>query len=269
MFTMRPRGAAVAGSTRIAVLIGVLCGVGACKRKPTSATGGPAIDPASGSAAAADQVTADQGTTTTGIVPAVPDWRIAVLPVNAPAEFAAWDMPGRAQAWQGVWLSQPGLGFFLAIEVVGTRVTSWDGSVEKTMEFALESPCSAKFIENSSAGQSSSTTHFTVKAGKLLAGLGDAGSRKGNAAIVCASNVILVLDDTGTCTQYTPSFGNYNRAVGKCALRTQAGVEVFAARVNGVDLELLVDGDVIYSAQLGNMPDRSFADFAAAKAARP
>lgn len=249
---------------RVAAVVGwVVVGgaLTACKSKTKPAGGTANVNDTAGSAATGDK----------GAQPAVPvvaDWRLTVLPTNAPAVFAQWDMPGRAQAWQGAWLTQPGVGFFLAVEVTGARVASWDGKVEKAMVFALESPCSAKFIERSTAGESSSTTHFTVKAGKLLAGLGDAGSRNGKAAIVCASDVILALDDTGTCTQYTPSFGNYSQGPGQCALASKAGVEVFTATIAGTKLELIVDGDAIYSAQLGKSPDQGFADFAAAKAAR-
>ncbi len=256
MPTLTSREAAVASWAAGWVVLS--CGLAACKRN-TSPTGGEP-QPAAGSAASRDAGVLDA-------VPVAPDWRSTVLPTNAPAAFAVWDLPGRAQAWQGAWLSQPGLGFFLAIEVAGARVTSWDGNVEKRLEFALESPCSAKFIEKSPAGESSSTTHFTVKAGKLWAGLGDAGSRKGKAAVVCAANVMLVLDESGRCTQYTPNFGNYRESAGHCALRSKAGGEVFTATVDGVAIELLVDGDAIYSTQLSKMPDRGYADFAAAKAA--
>lgn len=93
-----------------------------------------------------------------------------------------------------------------------------------------------------------------MKAGKLWAGLGDAGSRKGKAAVVCAANVMLVLDESGRCTQYTPNFGNYRESAGHCALRSKAGGEVFTATVDGVAIELLVDGDAIYSTQLSKMP---------------
>lgn len=239
---------------------GLVGGVSGCKsdRSLMAGTAGSA-----GSAQVARGSVIDAAAATDAL-----DWRLAVLPVNPPVSFAAWDMPGRAQAWQGAWLSQPGAGFFVAIEVAGANVIRWDGKVENRLFFALESPCSAKFIERSTAGESSSTTHFTMRAGKLLAGLGDAGSRNDNAAIVCASDVILVLAKNGICTEVTPSFGKYNSAPGKCALRRKAGVEVFTATVHGSELELIVDGDAIYSKQLGTTPDQGFADFAAAKAAQ-
>ena len=252
MTKMLPRVAAVTGWV---VIAGALTG---CKSKTKPARGNATVTAVAGSANTGEK----------GAAPVVADWRLTVLPANAPEVFAQWDMPGRAQAWQGAWLSQPGVGFFLALEVTGARVASWDGKVEKIMVFALESPCSAKFIERSTAGESSSTTHFTVKGGKLLAGLGDAGSRNGKAAIVCASNVILALDASGRCTQFTPSFGIYNEGPGQCALASKAGVEVFTATIAGAPLELVVDGDAIYSAQLGKTPDQGFADFAGAKAAR-
>ncbi|HPH70380.1 MAG TPA: hypothetical protein PLF40_31740 [Kofleriaceae bacterium] len=238
-----------------------LTNVAGCKSK----TSNPA-PPSSGSAA-----TVPNGSAGNAVVvapPATEDWLAAVMPKDAPAGFAAWDMPARAKAWQGVWLSQPGVGYFVALEVTGKIIKSWDGKVEKSLELGLESPCSAKLIEKSAGGESSTTTHFTLKDGKLLAGLGDAGSRKGQAAIVCASNVILTLDEAGECTQWTPSFGNYAQGKATCAIAAKGDKEVFTATINGQPLELIIDGDAIYSEQLGKNPDKGFADFAAAKAAR-
>lgn len=250
----------------LAVFTVAIASVAGCKSKKSESvapvgSAGSAGMVASGSASSAGSAT--------GTAPAATeDWQTAVMPKGAPASFAAWDMPARAKAWQGAWLSQPGVGYFVAIEVTGKNIKSWDGKIEKSLELGLESPCSAKLIEKSAGGESSTTTHFTLKDGKLLAGLGDAGSRNGKTAIVCASNVILTLDDAGVCTQWTPSFGNYSQSKATCAIAAKADKEVFTATIDGRPLELIIDGDAIYSEQLGKNPDKGFADFAAAKAAR-
>jgi hypothetical protein len=241
----------------------------ACKGK--SKTGSEATG--SGSAAAPVPIVTDAS-----LVPTIPpgglgtvsdqDWRKAIIPNNMPSAFTSWDLTARVDAWQGAWLTQPGIGFFVAIDVVGNKVTSWDGKADKTLWLQIESPCSARLIEKSSAGESSTTTHYTLKDGKLLSGLGDAGARRGKAAIACVSNAILVLDESGKCSEWSVGFGEYKEAVGTCALQTKGDKQQFTATVNGMKVALTVDGDAIYSDQLGQKPDQHFGDFAAAKAAR-
>jgi hypothetical protein len=194
----------------------------------------------------------------------------AALPKHPPAQFEAWDMPARAKAWQGAWVSEEVIGFPIALEVKGTKVTQWDGKAEKHLEFSLESPCSASLAEKSPDGSSSSTiSHFTVKDGKLIEGLGDAGTRKGKSAIACMSNRIVTLDDAGTCTFWRPSmFDKYDSEPGKCGFVQKDGKEVFVATIDGHDSELLIDGDALLSEQLKTRSSKSYPDLAAAKAAR-
>jgi hypothetical protein len=192
----------------------------------------------------------------------------AMIPAGLPDAFTAWDLPARAKAWQGARLTQPSIGFKIAIDVAGKTITTWDGKTEKALELEMESPCSMKIVENMAGGQSSTTTHYTMRSGKLLQGLGDAGSRNGKTAVACISNAIFTVDDTGACTQWTANFGKFERAKSTCGFAQKAGKEVFTASVNGMDVALIVDGDAMFSEQLGNANAQSFADFAAAKAAR-
>ena len=199
--------------------------------------------------------------------PAVSDELAAVLPKHAPAEFAAWDLPARAKAWQGAWISEASLGSPHAMEIKGAVVTTWDGKTEKTLAFELESPCSAKLVEKSAGGSSSTTSHFTLKNGALVEGLGDAGSRKGKAAVACVSNEVLTLDESGTCLSWSSMFDKWQSEAATCGFATKDGKEVFTAKVNGMDTVLLIDGDALMSEQLSKKSAAKQADFAAAKAA--
>src|SRR5688572_19130553 len=104
-----------------------------------------------------------------------------------PAAFASWDMAARHKAWQGAWAGDGGgLGNKAAWQIAGTQVTYVDSRGEKTYELAVDSPCTAKMVEKAADGSSSSTTSvYTLKDGQLVTGLGDAGQKKGDTAIVC------------------------------------------------------------------------------------
>lgn len=199
--------------------------------------------------------------------PAADDPLAAVLPKRAPAEFSAWDLPARAKAWQGAWVSEQSLGSPLAYEIAGAVVKTWDGKAEKTLAFELESPCSAKIIEKSAGGSSSTTSHFTLKNGALVEGLGDAGSRKGKSAVACISNEVLTLDESGKCLSWSSMFDKWSSEPATCGFATKDGKEVFTAKVNGRDTELLIDGDALLSEQLAKKSAAKQADWATAKAA--
>lgn len=201
--------------------------------------------------------------------PAVSDELAAALPKRAPAEFTAWDLPGRAKAWQGAWVSEASLGSPEALEIKGAVAKTWNGKEEKTLAFEIESPCSAKIIEKSASGSSSTTSHFTVKAGTLVTGLGDAGSKKGKSAVACISNEVLTLDEAGTCLSWSSMFDKWKSEPATCGFSTKDGKEVFTAKVHGMDSTLIVDGDALMSEQLAKKSAAKHADFAAAKAAVP
>ncbi len=199
--------------------------------------------------------------------PAVSDELSAVLPKHAPSEFAAWDLPARAKAWQGAWVSEASLGSAQAMEITGAVVKTWDGKAEKTLAFELESPCSAKLVEKSAGGSSSTTSHFTIRGGALVEGLGDAGTRKGKSAIACISNQVLTLDEAGTCRSWSSMFDKWESEAATCGFATKDGKEVFTAKVNGMDTTLLIDGDALLSEQLSKQSAAKQADWTTAKAA--
>jgi hypothetical protein len=186
--------------------------------------------------------------------------------------WAAWDMAGRKAAFEGAHVAPGGsAGFWEAWDVKGDKVTTWDGTKEKTLDFKLISPCEAKITEKSDGGSMSTTHHYTIQDGKIVSGLGSAGSKKGQEAIACVSNTIFVLDAAGKCTEWSASMfddGKYEQKPATCGWKKEGDKEVFAATVHGSETTLGVYGDALLTEQLARAHSEKVADFAAAKAAR-
>lgn len=186
--------------------------------------------------------------------------------------FAAWDMDGRKAAFAGAHLTTGGsLGTWEAWEVTGEKVKVWDGTAEKTFDLRVKSPCEVEVVETVDGGSSSTTSHYTVKDGALVMGLGDAGTRKGPEAVACISNAVFTLDASGKCTQWEESMfdkGKYEAKPGECKFVKEGDKEVFVAKVNGMDSTLLVDGDALLTEQLQKTHSEKQADYAAARTAR-
>ena len=186
--------------------------------------------------------------------------------------FAGWDMAARRAAFRGAHVT-PGsmLGAWEAWHIEGDKVTIFDGTTEKTRELAVVSPCEVKIIERSGGMTSSTTKHYTLRDGKLVMGLGDAGSRRGKEAIACVSNKVFTLDASGTCTEHAASMfdkGKYESKPATCGFQQDGGKEVFTATVHGHEAKLEVHGDALLTQQLATTHSEAVADFAAAKAAR-
>lgn len=197
----------------------------------------------------------------------------AAEPPKPTGPFAAWDLDARTKAWQGAHVAPlQSLGSWSAIEVKGDKVVVWDGKEEKTLDFAVLSPCEARFMESLPDGSRSGwTSHYTIKDGKIVAGMGDAGSRKGKEAIACVSNTIVVMDASGTCTEWKASMfddGKYEQAPATCRWLEEDGKEMFGVTIRDWETKLLVDGDALMTEQLAQTHSEPVADLAAAKAAR-
>lgn len=186
-------------------------------------------------------------------------------PKKAAGPAGSWDMDARRAAFQGAHVTGAE-----AWQVDGDKVTIWNGTVDKSLELTLESPCSVKTTERTADGSSSSTTHhYTLKNGAIVMGLGDAGARSGSDAIACVSNQIVTLDAAGTCTQWELDiFGEkWESKPGTCAFVKDGDKEWFSVTLDSRETRLVVDGDVILSEQLAGRHSEKVADFATAKAA--
>jgi hypothetical protein len=188
-------------------------------------------------------------------------------------QWGAWDMAARKAAFQGAHVAPGGsIGLWEAWNVEGTKVTVYDGKAETVAELEVVTPCEATFRVTSPDGSSSGTTHhYTIEAGQLVIGLGDAGSRKGNTAVACISNKIVTLDASGTCLAWEQDMfekTKYESSPATCSFGKDGDKEVFKATVNGYETSLEVHGDALYTEQLAKVHNEKAADWAAAKAAR-
>ncbi|MCA9677691.1 MAG: hypothetical protein H6709_24080 [Kofleriaceae bacterium] len=187
--------------------------------------------------------------------------------------FAAWDMAARRAAFDGAFVTPGGsLGSWEAWDLHGTKATVYDGKADKELELAVLSPCEVKLTEHLPDGSSSGmVAHYTLQDGALITGLGDAGARKGKAAIACISNTVFELDEAGTCTEWKADMfedGKYKAAPATCGWQTEGDQELFVATVHGSESKLQVHGDALMTDQLARVHAEKVADFAAAKAAR-
>jgi hypothetical protein len=182
-----------------------------------------------------------------------------------PAAFAAWDMASRQAAWQGAWAGDGGAaGWKAAWQIDGTKIDMVDGKGEKHLDLELQSPCSAAFVEHGSDGSTSSTiSTYTLQNGQLITGLGDAGQKKGDQAIVCGGGKIFTVDAKG-CTEWEDNFGHLESKPGDCGFTADG----FRYKTDGMETKLLVDGDVIWSEQLEMTHATKQPDLAAARKAQ-
>jgi hypothetical protein len=193
----------------------------------------------------------------------------AKLAGNFPAEWQKWDLPARMAAWQGAWAGEGGgLGVKAAWQITGNKVTYVDKGGEKQLAFSLESPCTAKLTETTADGASSSTIPtYTLKDGALITGLGSAGQKQGDSAIVCASGNVYTVDAKG-CQEWSSMFDKWEAKPGTCGFRKDGDKDVFFYTSFGSESTLDVDGDVIWSEQLRDAHAAKHPDLAAAKAAQ-
>ena len=190
----------------------------------------------------------------------------AVAPGAGP-DYAAWDLPGKAKAWQGSWLVKEN-GTIQAWTITGDQVETWDGSTAKTYTLKVTSPCAASLV---GASGISFPFNFTVDAGVPQKRDG-AGYRRGAEALFCdPAGDVYVLDAAGACTLWQRDRASFDdkltKTTGTCGLRTNAkGAEVFFHEgTNGGEFE--VRGDAIL-ARSSFETVRVEGDHAAAKAAR-
>lgn len=186
-----------------------------------------------------------------------------------PPAFQAWDMAARHAAWQGAWAGDgEAAGMKAAWQVDGDKVDMVDKQGEKHLELQLQSPCSAAFVEHGADGSTSSTIAvYTLKDGQLITGLGDAGQKKGDQAVVCGGGKVFTFDGKA-CTEWEDNFGKLESKPGDCGFAKDGDKDVFKYKANGMDSTLLVEGDVIWSDQLKMTHAAKQPDLAAAKKAQ-
>lgn len=198
--------------------------------------------------------------------PAAVETEKPAAPKDGP-DTSAWDMDKRKAAWQGAWAGDGfSLGDTSAWEIKGDDVTFFNKQGEKHYKLSIESPCTAGFTEKTADGSSGWTSVYTLKGDELVTGLGDAGSKKGDKAIVCGGGAIFEFDGK-TCTQWDNHFGRWEKSAGDCGFaKGDKGEDIFRYKLHDYETKLVVDGDVIWSEQLSRAHAKKFPDLAAAKA---
>lgn len=190
---------------------------------------------------------------------------------DGPAFVSQWDMAKRRAAWQGAWAGDGfSLGDTSAWEIKGDDVTMINKKGEKHYTLTVDSPCTAGFGEKTAGGNGGWESVYTLdKDGQLVTGLGDAGSRKGDQAVVCGMGEIWVWDGKA-CTDWSHNFGNWESKPGECGFKKDdKGADTFFYKdTSGYETKLIVDGDVIWSEQLSHAHATKLPDLAAAKAAQ-
>jgi len=186
----------------------------------------------------------------------------APAPKKPAGPFDSWDLEARRAAFQGAHVAW-GDADWEAWQIDGDKLVSWDGKAERKFAFEVISPCEAQRTETQRDGSTMGTvSHFTLKDGKIVTVLGDAGSRRGAEAIACVSNKVVTLDATGTCLEWDEDFrGGWESSPGTCGWKDAA---TFTAKVNGMDVELKAEGDALFGASASKRSE-PMADFEAAK----
>ncbi len=187
-------------------------------------------------------------------------------PARWPEPFTAWMDPAKAKAaWQGAWSGDGfGLGDTAAWLVEGDKITFVNRKGEKHYTLTIDSPCTAGY----SGGDGGWVNVYMIKDGQLITGLGDAGQKNGNKALVCGGGDTWLFDGT-TCTRWQNHLKRWESGPGKCGFKQDAGKDIFFYVSSGdYESKLLIDGDTIWSEQLARDHAQKHPDLAAAKAAQ-
>jgi len=201
-----------------------------------------------------------------------------------PAEVAGWMSKDAAQAWQGAWVTRLSLSRMMhtgsdyaALDIKDDGAKAFDGKQEYPLGFTIDTPCTATFSQaitegSMKGGTSFHTKQFVIKGGKLAAGEGAAGMRKGKTAVACSiSDKVTTLDDKGACKTWTERFGKWESKDQKCAWSSDGGKDVLTIGDGTWSHKLIADGDLLmddqFSDQLAKGKHARADSYDAAKAA--
>lgn len=204
---------------------------------------------------------------------------------NLPAEMSGFGAANASEVWQGAWTTRMNLSDtiklsdgLVAIDIKGDGAKAWDGKKEIPLGFELDSPCTATFKQPITegamkGGTSSHTKQFVIKDGKLLAGEGAAGMRKGKTAVVCTigMDTVHTIDDKGACKKWSNMMDRWRGSDEKCAWSQEGGKDVLTVGDGSWSHKLIADGDFLMDEQFSDQIKKSVhtkqASFDAAKAA--
>jgi hypothetical protein len=185
---------------------------------------------------------------------------------NMPEEMAAWMPKGASEAWQGAWSTRLNLSGKIsmsspvaALDIKGDGAKAFDGKTEHPLGFEIDSPCTVGFKQAITEGslKGGTSTHgkqFLIKDGKLLAGEGAVGYRKGKAAVACMIGMdkIATLDDKGVCKSWSNMLDRWSSKDTKCAWSNEGGKDVLTIGTGNWTSKLIADGDLLMNEQFAD-----------------
>jgi hypothetical protein len=206
-----------------------------------------------------------------------------------PKQIAAWAKPEAAAQWEGAWVTRLSLqsskkksrsliGDTAALEVRGKTATVFDGDLEVSTGFALESPCNATFSETITEGSMKGGTAkhgmiFVMDGGQLVVGSGAAGYRKDTTAVVCSEGAdggVTLVEADGTCATWRERFDKWEKKPTTCAWSQKDGADVLTIGTGDWATVVSANGEVLTSEQFRDHAKRGYharaTDFADAKA---
>lgn len=208
----------------------------------------------------------------------------APIDPELPPAISRWMPKNVLQAWQGAWAGHLRLvsmaGEPVAFEFQGATGRMSDGRTESAVDFQVAAPCDARISHPMHPGPGVAAgakfiqhMQFVIVGGELRAADGDAGYRKGKAAIACVSGAnfgVYTLDAAGTCTRWDPLWF-WKSTPAKCTWTREDGKDVLAiSGEDGVE-KLIAHGDVLEDAQFQTRVSQGYfrraASYDAAKAA--
>ncbi len=198
-----------------------------------------------------------------------------------PAELESWMPKEASAAWQGAWAGRMTFrtsgsismaGDPAAFDIKGDKATAWDGTADHALDLVLSAPCQATFEEKSGAMTTKHDKQFVIVGGKLVAGEGAAGYRKGKTAIVCTIGMksVITLDDKGVCQEWSNFMDRWEGKPTTCAWAQADGKDVLTIGTGDWATKVSADGDVLENDQFRDFVKQGLhvkaTDFTAAKA---
>jgi hypothetical protein len=146
-----------------------------------------------------------------------------------------------------------------ALDIKGDGAKAFDGKTEIPLGFELDSPCTASFKQPITegamkGGTSTHTKQFLIKDGKVLAGEGAVGMRKGKAAIACMIGMdkLATLDDKGVCKSWSNMLDKWSSKDTTCAWSNEGGKDVLTIGTGNWSKKLIADGDFLMNEQFAD-----------------
>jgi hypothetical protein len=185
---------------------------------------------------------------------------------NMPDEVGSWMPKNATDVWQGAWSTRLNLSGKMsmssppaALDIKGDGAKAFDGKTEHPLGFEIDSPCTVAFKQPITEGamKGGTSTHskqFLIKDGKLLAGEGAVGMRKGKTAIACMIGMdsLATLDDAGKCKSWSHMMDRWSSKDTTCKWSNEGGKDILTVGTGNWTSKLIADGDLLMNEQFAD-----------------